>query len=175
MSKKLIRENKFSRKFIPLSIIKSMNKKFRNLLPQSIVPKVIFTGSKLSSKFQVKERTIFSHNHDIIYQGNCPENGCSDSYVGETARRISERVLGHTGKDVNSHFHKHSHKWLTNYRKWTCRLYNRYYLPVCHDLQCDVNLVEHMSDTVFKMDLPNPKLFFPEKSDSMSEIFFSSF
>ena len=73
------------------------------MLPQCIVPKVVFTGSKLSSKFQVKDRTIFSHNHDIIYQGNWPENGFPDNYVGETARRISERVLDHTGKDINSH------------------------------------------------------------------------
>ena len=84
-------------------IVKSLKKRFRNLLPQCIVPKVVFTGSKLSSKFQVKDRTIFSHNHDIIYQGNSPENGFPDNYVGETARRISERVLDHTGKDINSH------------------------------------------------------------------------
>ena len=89
-------------------IIKSMKTKFRNLLPQCIVPKVVFTGSKLSSKFQVKDRTIFSHNHDIIYHGNYPENGCPDNYAGETARRISERVLDHTGKDINSHLYKHS-------------------------------------------------------------------
>ena len=84
-------------------IIKSMKNRFRNLLPQCIVPKVVFTGSKLSSKFQVKDRTIFSHNHDIIYDGNCPENGCHDNFVGGAARRISERVLDHTGKDINSH------------------------------------------------------------------------
>ena len=66
--------------------------------------------SSFSSKFQVNDRTIFSHNHDIIYLGNCPENGCSDNYVGETARTISERVLDHTGKDINSHLYKHSIK-----------------------------------------------------------------
>ena len=69
---------------------------------------VKLTGSKLSSKFQVKDRTIFSHNHDIIYHGNCPENGCPDNYVGETAKRISKRVLEHIGKDINSHLYKHS-------------------------------------------------------------------
>ena len=47
-------------------IIKSVKKRFRNLLPECIVPKVVFTGSKLSSKFQVKDRTIFTHNHDMI-------------------------------------------------------------------------------------------------------------
>ena len=89
-------------------IIKSMKKRFRNLFPQSIVLKVVLAGSKHSLRFQVKDRTIFSHNHDIIYHGNCPENRCPNNYVGETARRISERVLYHTGKDINSHLYKHS-------------------------------------------------------------------
>ena len=89
-------------------IVESMKKRFRNLLPQCIAPNVVFTDSKLSSKFQLKDRTIFRHNHNIIYHGNCPENGCPDNYVWETARRISERVLGHTGKDISSHLYKHS-------------------------------------------------------------------
>ena len=75
-----------------------MKNRFRDLLRQCIVPKVVFTGSKLSSKFQVKDTTIFSHNRDIICNGNCPENGCPNDYVGETARRISVRVLGHKEK-----------------------------------------------------------------------------
>ena len=50
---------------------------------------------------------MFSHNHYIIYHGNCPENGSSDNYFGESARRISERVFDYTGKDVNSHLYKH--------------------------------------------------------------------
>ena len=71
---------------------------------------VVLTGSKLSSKFQVKDRTLFSHNHDIIYTCNCPENGCPDKYIGEAAKRISEKVLEHTGKDINSHLYKYSIK-----------------------------------------------------------------
>ena len=58
------------------------------MLPQCIVPKVVFAESKLSTKFQVKDRTIFSHNHDITYHGNYPENCCPDNYVGVTARMI---------------------------------------------------------------------------------------
>ena len=83
-------------------------KRFKNLLPQCIALNVVVTGSKLSSKFQLKDRTLFSHNHNIIYHGNCPENGCPDNYVGETARWISERVLDYNGKDISSHLYKHS-------------------------------------------------------------------
>ena len=35
--------------------VKSIKKRFRNLLPQWIATTVAFTGIKLSSKFQVKE------------------------------------------------------------------------------------------------------------------------
>ena len=35
--------------------VKSIQKRFRNLLPQCITTTVVLTGSKLSLKFQVKE------------------------------------------------------------------------------------------------------------------------
>ena len=89
-------------------IIKSMKKRFRNLRPQCIVPVVVFIVSKLSSKFQVKDITIFNHNNVVIYLGSCPEDGFPDNFVGETTRKISERVLDHTGKVINSHLYKHS-------------------------------------------------------------------
>ena len=34
--------------------------------------------------------------------------GYNDHYLGETGRRISERVLDHAGKDQNSHLFKYS-------------------------------------------------------------------
>ena len=82
-------------------IIKSMKKRFRNLLPRCIVPKIVFKGSKLSWKFQVEDRTIFSHNHDIIYHVTFPENGFPYNYVGQTARRISEREFQTTLENIS--------------------------------------------------------------------------
>ena len=102
-------------------VIKSMKKRMKTLLPTNIRTKIAFTGSKLSTCFQVKDKTKFEHNHDIIYHGICPETDCSENYIGETARRISERVKDHAGKDVHSHLFKHAvesgHKVLdvTNY------------------------------------------------------------
>ena len=72
------------------------------------VTKIAYIGNKLSICFCVKGVTEFKHNHDIIYQGRCPEIGCNDYYLGETDRRISERVLDHAGRDANSHLFKHS-------------------------------------------------------------------
>ena len=117
-------------------VIKSMKKRMKTLLPSNIRTKIAFTGSKLSTCFQVKDKTKFEHksnirtkiaftgsklstcfqvkdktkfehNRDIAYYGICPETDCSENYIGETARRISERVKDHTGKDVHSHLFKH--------------------------------------------------------------------
>ena len=78
------------------------------LLPTDVVTKIAYVGNKLSTCFRVKDVTEFKGNHDIIYLGKCPEIGCNDHYLGQTGRRISERVLDHAGRDQNSHLSKHS-------------------------------------------------------------------
>ena len=87
-----------------------MKNRFRKLLPKYLVQKVVLIGTKRSLKFEVKDRTIFSHNHDIISHGNCSENGCPDKCVEETSRRILEWVLERTGNDFNGHLYKQSIK-----------------------------------------------------------------
>ena len=59
-------------------------------------------------RFQIKDKTIFKHNHDVVFLEACPENNCSDNYVGESARCISERKIDHIGRDQNPHLFKHS-------------------------------------------------------------------
>ena len=87
-------------------IIKSVKKRMKNLLPTNIRTKIGFTGSKLSTCFQLKDKTKFEHNHNIVYQCTCPETDCSENYIGGTTRRISEWAKDHAGKDV--HLFKHS-------------------------------------------------------------------
>ena len=48
-------------------------------------------GSKVSMHYQIKCKTIFEYNHHVAYFGRCPENNCSDNYVVEGGRRISEK------------------------------------------------------------------------------------
>ena len=78
------------------------------LLPDNIKPKIAFTGTKLGSSFQVKDKTELKHNHDVIYYGKCPEDQCTEDYLGETGRRFKERVIDHAGRDKSSHLFKHS-------------------------------------------------------------------
>ena len=89
-------------------VIKSVRKPIKRLLPSNIKVQVSFTGSKLSSCFNIKDETKFEHRNDIIYLGTCPETTCNDNYIGEAKRRLFERVKDHNGRDFNSHLLKHA-------------------------------------------------------------------
>ena len=64
-------------------VIKSVRKTIKRLLPSNIKVQVSFTGNKLSSCFNIKDKTKFEHRHDVIYLGTCPETTCNDNYIGE--------------------------------------------------------------------------------------------
>ena len=42
---------------------------------------VTFTNQKLSTQFNVKDRTKFEHKHDVIYFGKCPEQNFTDIII----------------------------------------------------------------------------------------------
>ena len=69
---------------------------------------VSFTGNKLSSSFNIKDKTKFEHRHDVINLGTCPETTCNDNYINEAKRRILDRVKDHNGRDFKSHLLKHA-------------------------------------------------------------------
>ena len=58
--------------------------------------------------FNVKDKTKKEHENNVVYKIECPDENCSETYIGETERRISERVLDHSGRDKNSTVFKHS-------------------------------------------------------------------
>ena len=69
--------------------------------PKSI-RKRTFTGNKLSSYFNINDKTKFERRHDVIYLGTCPETTCNDK------RRIFESVKNNNGRDFKSHLLKHA-------------------------------------------------------------------
>ena len=81
------------------NIIKSMNKCVNKLLQNNTKIEVAFKSTKLSSCFNVKHKTDFEHNHDLVYHAKCPEPPCIDDYVGKSAHRITERIKDHNGRD----------------------------------------------------------------------------
>ena len=78
------------------------------LLPNNTKIEVAFKSTKLSSCFNVKDKIDFKHNHDLIYHAKCPEPICINDYVGESARRITERIKDHNGRDHTSQVWNHS-------------------------------------------------------------------
>ena len=62
-------------------------------MPEKHDVRVILTGTKLSLQFNIKDDTNKQHKHDLVCFSRCPSTNCTDSYIGETARRLSEHVL----------------------------------------------------------------------------------
>ena len=50
----------------------------------------------------------FDHEHDLIYHVKCPEESYTDGSIGESGRRVIERVKDYHGRDNASHMLKHS-------------------------------------------------------------------
>ena len=90
-----------------IHILRSMEKYVRKLLPKKSTLQITCTGKKLSSQFNIKEKTNFEDQHDLIYHVNCPIPTCEDNYTGETARRINERIKDHNRRDLKWHILKH--------------------------------------------------------------------
>ena len=91
-----------------MCIINSMKKRLKNLLPDNILPIISYKGKKLNSCFNIKDKTPLENKNDIIYYGECSGSSCNDKYIGETKRRLLERIKDHQGRDMNSHIYKHS-------------------------------------------------------------------
>ena len=88
-------------------ILKSMNNFSTRVLPCNLKTCTAYSGTKLSSKFQLKDQTKKDHQHDVVYYAKCPEEQCTEDYTGETGRPLIERVKDHSGKDSKSHLLKH--------------------------------------------------------------------
>ena len=104
------------------NLINKMNKQLKKHLPQDIKVITTYQGTKLSSRFSVKDKVTFEHKHNLVYYGKCPEKECKDDYIGETDRRIRERIIDHNKRDKSSHLlrhareHKHTHVWDNNFK-----------------------------------------------------------
>ena len=100
------------------NIITKMKKKIKEKLTDQISTRVIYTTTKLNSKFKTKDQTKFEHKNNLVYQCECPD--CHKKYVGETSRRLIERLIDHNKRDNRSHVlnlskeEQHTHIWKEN-------------------------------------------------------------
>ena len=80
---------------------------------------VTFQSKKLASKFPVKDKIDFQHQNNVVQYRKCPNPNCEDDYIGETDRKVIERVIDHNKQDKKSPMFKHScdkfGKMISNY------------------------------------------------------------
>ena len=88
-----------------------MKRNLKSLLPSRAKANNGFTGKKFSTCFQIKGQTKFEHKHDIIYLATCPEDNCSENYIGKSGHLISKRIIDHNEETKNRTF---SNKALKN-------------------------------------------------------------
>ena len=103
------------------NIIRKMNRQLNKHLKDDIKVIIRYQATKLSSRFEVKDQTKFEHRNGAVYCCKCPENDCDDFYIGETDRRMSERIIDHNKRDKNSYplqhaqNNKHVHVWVNDF------------------------------------------------------------
>ena len=90
--------------------LKSLRNTLKSVIPGNNKCKIIYTGTKLASKFNVKDNIRKEHKHDLIYKAQCPDLNCDETYIGEIGRRFSERIIDHSGRDDKSHLYEHAEK-----------------------------------------------------------------
>ena len=55
-----------------------------------------------SSHNTVKGKTKFEHQYNFVNFSKCSDVNCKDRYIGETDRRITERITDQNKRDKNS-------------------------------------------------------------------------
>ena len=59
----------------------------------------------VGNMFSVEDRTPVALKSMVVYQFSCA--GCNSSYIGETSRHFSTRIMELTESDKNSQIFKH--------------------------------------------------------------------
>ena len=54
--------------------------------------KLIYTGTKMGTCFNVKDKTKTEHEDDLVCKYKCQQTDCKATYIGETAWRFSKRI-----------------------------------------------------------------------------------
>ena len=68
--------------------LKSLRNTLKSVIPANKTCKIIYTGTKLASKFNVKDKISKEQKHDLIYKAQCPDLNCDETYIGEIGRRF---------------------------------------------------------------------------------------
>ena len=89
-------------------IIKSIKNNMQWILPNNAKTRFTYTARKLGTKFQIKDLPKDQHERDLVYYSKCSEPNSDKDCLGETRRRIIERIADLCGKDKQSDLLKHA-------------------------------------------------------------------
>ena len=64
------------------SIVRSLEKQLKPSLPNNMKPNIVFTGTKLSPNFHIKDPVPFTEKHDVIYRSVCATESFNEDYIG---------------------------------------------------------------------------------------------
>ena len=84
-------------------IIRKFKAALNHALPDTVKPQVVYTGTKISTFFQVKDRVPLEHDSNLVYR--FIRNDVT-RYVGETKVRNGERETQHRHTDRASAIYK---------------------------------------------------------------------
>ena len=90
------------------TMIKDLKNALKRNLPATQEYRIVQTGTKLSCRFNVKDKVNDKHLSNFVYYRKCTNKKCKDDYIGETGRRKVVRNKDHGGHDKQSWIFKHS-------------------------------------------------------------------
>ena len=76
-------------------------KKVMRKIPEDVRPRIVYTGTKLSSFFPVKDEIKDKYISNIVYYFDSASENNVD-YTGETKCRWGKRIVEHQGRDKKS-------------------------------------------------------------------------
>ena len=85
-----------------------MKKQLKKVLPDNVKTVVTYQSKTLESKFPVKDKIDVLHQNNVAYCGKCRNPNCKDDHIGETDRRVIERVINHNKRDKKPHMLKYT-------------------------------------------------------------------
>ncbi|KAK3746965.1 hypothetical protein QZH41_002519 [Actinostola sp. cb2023] len=90
-----------------VNLVKKLKHVVETSLPSDVKARFSYRSHKLASRFSVKDQTAFEHWHNLVYMTECPEEKCKETYIGETGRRLQERITDHNSRDKTSSVSRH--------------------------------------------------------------------
>ena len=91
-------------------LISKMKKHLNKSLPTEVKTSVTYQNKILGTKFQLKGKTKFHQQNNLVYYSKCPDKTCNEDYIGKTDSRSDKRIINRNKRDKNFRLLKHPHE-----------------------------------------------------------------